>query len=85
MRRLIVNADDLGRTPGINRGIAIAAEEGVVTSASLMVRREGASDAAAYARRHPNLSVGLHVDLGEWIRIDDEWHDFLLFQRLADD
>jgi predicted glycoside hydrolase/deacetylase ChbG (UPF0249 family) len=37
-RIAIVNADDFGRTPGVNRGIARAHEEGVVTSASLMVR-----------------------------------------------
>jgi predicted glycoside hydrolase/deacetylase ChbG (UPF0249 family) len=42
------------------------AEQGIVTSASLMVRRPAALEAAAYARRRPDLSVGPHVDLGEW-------------------
>ncbi len=72
-RELIVNADDFGRSPGINSGIAAAHERGIVTSASLMVRWPAAQTAAAYAREHPELSVGLHVDLGEWFFRDGEW------------
>jgi chitin disaccharide deacetylase len=65
-RYLIVNADDLGQSAGINRGISQAHEHGIVTSASLMVRWESAAQAAAIARMHPKLSLGLHLDLGEW-------------------
>jgi chitin disaccharide deacetylase len=72
-RMLIVNADDFGRSRGVNQGIAIAHEEGIVTSASLMVRRSAAQEAAAYAKQHPELSVGLHVDLGEWVYRDGTW------------
>jgi chitin disaccharide deacetylase len=63
---LIVNADDFGQSPGINRGIIESFENGIVTSASLMVRWPAAADAARYSREHNHLSVGLHVDLGEW-------------------
>ncbi len=66
-RHFIVNADDFGLSPGVNRGIIKAHERGVVTSASLMVRGPAATEAAAYAQAYPNLSVGLHVDLGEWV------------------
>ncbi len=72
-RLLIVNADDFGRSQGINRGVAIAHEEGIVTSASLMVNRPGAEEASAYAKLHPMLSVGLHVELGEWVYRDGDW------------
>ena len=72
-RRLIVNADDFGISPGVNRGIVEAHEHGIVTSASLMTRWPAARDAAAYARSHPRLGVGLHVDLGEWMLRADEW------------
>ena len=34
----IVNVDDFGQSPGINRGIIEAHEHGIVTSASLMMR-----------------------------------------------
>jgi predicted glycoside hydrolase/deacetylase ChbG (UPF0249 family) len=72
-RFLIVNADDFGLSPGVNRGIIRAHEQGLVTSASLMVRWPAAPEAAAYARRRPALSVGLHCDLGEWAYRDGAW------------
>ena len=65
-RFLIVNADDFGQSPGVNRGIIEAHERGIVTSASLMVRWPAAVEAAAYCARAPALGLGLHVDLGEW-------------------
>ncbi len=72
-RYLIVNADDFGRSAEVNAGIVRAHEDGVVTSASLMVRWPAAADAAAYAREHPSLAVGLHLDLGEWAYHDRTW------------
>jgi predicted glycoside hydrolase/deacetylase ChbG (UPF0249 family) len=73
MRFLIVNADDFGQSPGVNRGIIKAHEQGIVTSASLMVRWPAAAEAAAYRRQRPGLSLGLHVDLGEWAYRDAAW------------
>jgi predicted glycoside hydrolase/deacetylase ChbG (UPF0249 family) len=72
-RYLIVNADDFGQSHGVNRGIMQAHRRGIVTSASLMVRWLAASEAAAYAREHPSLSLGLHVDLGEKVFCAGEW------------
>ena len=51
----------------------MAHRHGIVTSASLMVRWKTAAAAAAYARAHPELSMGLHLDLCEWTRRDGEW------------
>lgn len=73
MRRLIVNADDFGLSGSVNRGIIAAHERGIVTSASLLVRAGAAGAAAAYSRRRPQLSIGLHVDLGEWVCRGGEW------------
>lgn len=70
---LIVNADDFGLSPGVNRGIIQSHEHGIVTSTSLMVRYPAAVEAAEYARAHPELSVGLHVDLCEWTYADEQW------------
>jgi predicted glycoside hydrolase/deacetylase ChbG (UPF0249 family) len=70
---LIVNADDFGLSPGVNAGIIASRENGIVTSASLMVRQPAAAEAADYGRRNPEFSVGLHVDLGEWVYRDGEW------------
>ena len=72
-RRLVVNADDFGQSPGVNRGIEEAHERGIVTSTSLMVRWPAAPAAATYARTRPALSVGLHVDLGEWVSEEGCW------------
>jgi predicted glycoside hydrolase/deacetylase ChbG (UPF0249 family) len=62
-RILIVNADDLGRTLGINDGIFAAHRDGLVTSATLMVGYAAAEAAAAEARRYRELGIGLHVAL----------------------
>ena len=83
-RHLIVNADDFGQTTGVNHGVAIGHEHGIVTSASLMVRWPAATPAANYARHRPQLSVGLHVDLCEWARRDGEWHPLYQVVDLAD-
>jgi predicted glycoside hydrolase/deacetylase ChbG (UPF0249 family) len=70
---LIVNADDLGLSGAVNDGVFAAHRDGIVTSASLMVRQGAAPEAAAEAARHPDLAVGLHLDLGEWNYEDGDW------------
>lgn len=62
-RRLIVNADDFGASEGINRGIIDAHDQGIVTSASLMVRMPATHHAVRLGRERPKLSIGLHIDL----------------------
>jgi predicted glycoside hydrolase/deacetylase ChbG (UPF0249 family) len=71
---LIVNADDLGVSPDTNAGIIEAFRTGIVTSASLMVDRPGTADAVRRSRDNPRLSIGLHLDLGEWCYRDGQWH-----------
>ena len=65
-RSLIVNADDFGQSHGINQGVAIAHTDGIVTSASMMVRWPAVSEAVVWARARSGFSLGLHLDLGEW-------------------
>lgn len=67
-RFLIVNADDLGLSEAVNEGVFAAHEEGIVTSASLMVGRPAASAAVAKLGEDPSLAVGLHLELGEEFR-----------------
>lgn len=62
-RRLIVNADDFGRSESINRAVIQAHREGILTSASLMVNEPACAEAVALAREHPRLGVGLHLTL----------------------
>src|SRR5512142_2512341 len=62
VRRLIINADDLGLTPGVNRAVAEAYGRGVVTSTTLMANAAAFADAVATVR-DTRLSVGCHVVL----------------------
>jgi len=72
-RCLIVNADDFGLSAGVNRGVIRAHDKGIVTSASLMVHMPAAAQAVALARSRPSLSLGLHVDIGEWYYENGRW------------
>ncbi|MBI2927315.1 MAG: hopanoid biosynthesis-associated protein HpnK [Verrucomicrobia bacterium] len=62
-RRLIVNADDFGRSPSINQAVLRAHREGILTTASLMVNGDAFDEAVRLAREHPQLGVGLHLAL----------------------
>jgi len=64
MKRLIVNADDFGRTRGVNAGVLEAHLYGIVTSATVMVLEPSAEEGVSEAfRRAPHLSFGLHFVL----------------------
>src|SRR5689334_10835689 len=65
MRNLIVNADDLGWTAGVNRGIAEAHRHGIVTSASLLANGGAFADAVKTANELPGLGVGVHLNLSD--------------------
>ncbi len=62
-RRLIVNADDFGRSPSVNHAVIRAHREGILTTASLMVNEPACSDAVVLAKDNPGLGVGLHLTL----------------------
>jgi len=62
-RRIVINGDDFGFSSGVNQAIIKAHSEGVLTSTSLMITGDAASDAIAAARAHPQLAVGLHLVL----------------------
>jgi hopanoid biosynthesis associated protein HpnK len=63
VRRLIINADDFGLTPGVNRAIVEGNASGVVTSATLMANAKASLAAADLAKAQPNLKTGCHVVL----------------------
>ncbi len=60
---LIVNADDCGYSPGINRGIMHTLRKGIVTSTTLMVNQPYSRHAVGLLKRWGLLSVGLHLNL----------------------
>jgi predicted glycoside hydrolase/deacetylase ChbG (UPF0249 family) len=65
VKNLIVNADDLGWTDGINRGIAEAFRNGIVTSTSLLANGAAFDSGVAAAKSAPGLGVGVHLNLSD--------------------
>jgi predicted glycoside hydrolase/deacetylase ChbG (UPF0249 family) len=63
VKRLIVNADDFGRSAGVNLGIVRAHRDGIVTSTTFMTNAPGTEHAASLARATPDLDVGVHLVL----------------------
>ena len=65
MKNLIVNADDLGWTEGVNRGIVEAFHGGIVTSTSLLANGAAFAGGVDAARSAPGLGIGVHLNLSD--------------------
>src|SRR5246127_5926014 len=65
VKNLIVNADDLGWTEGVNRGILEAFHNGIVTSTSLLANGAAFAGGMEAARSAPGLGVGVHLNLSD--------------------
>jgi hopanoid biosynthesis associated protein HpnK len=65
VKNLIVNADDLCWTPGVNRGIVDAFRNGIVTSTSLLANGAAFADGVDVARSARGLGVGVHLNLSD--------------------
>lgn len=71
MKNLIVNADDLGWTEGVNQGILDAFRGGIVTSTSLLANGSAFAEAAKAAKSAPRLGVGVHLNLSDGVPTAD--------------
>ncbi|MBI5955027.1 MAG: carbohydrate deacetylase [Chloroflexi bacterium] len=88
-KRLIINADDYGRSPDISRGIRNAHLKGVVTSTTCMMNfPTTAEDVKIALRETPNLGMGVHLVLslgkpisprGKVASITDEQGNFFAY------
>src|SRR5262249_36055756 len=58
VRTLVVTGDDFGASREVNQAVIEAHEQGILTSASLMIGAPAAAEAVALARAHPRLAVG---------------------------
>lgn len=66
MRRLIINADDLGISFEVDEQIEKYIQEGVVTSSTLMANAPAFDDGVRIAKQYPQISVGAHLNLIEF-------------------
>ncbi len=64
-KRVIINADDFGLCNGVNKAVAQAHTDGVLTSATIMANMSAADEAIKIAKQLPNLGVGVHLNLFE--------------------
>jgi chitin disaccharide deacetylase len=71
LKNLIVNADDLGWTEGVNRGIAEAHRRGLVTSTSLLANGPAFESALQVSRENRELGVGVHLNLSDGLPTAD--------------
>jgi predicted glycoside hydrolase/deacetylase ChbG (UPF0249 family) len=62
-KRLVVNGDDFGFTPDVNRGIVASHRDGILTATTLMANGDAFDDAVRQARQTPSLDVGCHLIL----------------------
>ena len=65
MKRLIVNADDLGYTRDVNEGVLRSHRHGIVRSASLIANGAAFEHAVGLAQGCPELGIGCHLTLVE--------------------
>jgi len=71
LKNLIVNADDLGWTEGVNQGIADAFRNGIVTSASMLANGAAFEGGLEVARCAPGLGLGVHLNLSDGVPLAD--------------
>jgi hopanoid biosynthesis associated protein HpnK len=69
--RLIVNADDFGMAPGVNRAVLELHAAEVLTSATLMARAAATEEAVKMALAMPTLGVGCHIVLVDGVPASD--------------
>ncbi|MGL5625872.1 ChbG/HpnK family deacetylase, partial [Cetobacterium sp.] len=60
-KKLIVNADDFGLSPGVNKGIIETYLNGILSSTTLMVNQPYAEHAIELYKNYDGLGLGIHL------------------------
>jgi predicted glycoside hydrolase/deacetylase ChbG (UPF0249 family) len=70
--RLIINADDLGRTLEVNEAIFALLDLGLVTSATIMANSPFVDRALTNLTRFPHYSFGIHLNVTEFAPLSSQ-------------
>jgi predicted glycoside hydrolase/deacetylase ChbG (UPF0249 family) len=68
---VVINADDLGYSDAVNQAIERALGLSRISSATLMANAPATQGGLAVARRHPQASFGIHLNLTEFPPLSD--------------
>ena len=60
--QIVINADDLGASTSINRAIETCLQQGKITSTTLLANGPAFEEAVEIVKRHPECSVGVHLN-----------------------
>ena len=71
--KLIINADDFGYSPGINRGILWGFRRGVITDTSLLINQPFTAEAVQISKDCPGIPVGLHINLTRGVPVSNPY------------
>lgn len=78
--KIIINADDFGKTQSINKAICYCFEKGFITNTTLMVNMPFADEAVRLAKENGFWDkVGIHLNLTEGIPLNKELQNSKLF------
>lgn len=61
--KLILNADDFGLSPSINKGIVDCFKEGLISSTTIMMNTPYTDEAIQLAKEHNIKNIGIHLNL----------------------
>ncbi len=63
--RVIINADDLGKSLEVNHAIEDCIKNGLITSSTIMAGGEAFDDAIRIAKSYPQISFGVHLTIDD--------------------
>ncbi len=66
INKIIINADDLGISEDVNTAIEQAIKLQVISSTTIIVNAPAFRRAVAIAKKHPRISIGIHLNLIEF-------------------
>lgn len=72
MRKLIINADDLGMSATVNAKIVECIKLGIITSSTLMANAPAFEEGVRIAKTNPQISVGIHLNIIEFTPLTNE-------------